>query len=395
MHKVIWSELTFHVLLLILFVGCTVHRSYRPTAADYLPHRDGYQLGIIEFDDHGEFWQPEQVYRVLAALHAKNSKGGRVLVMVFIHGWKNDASPGNEKQGNLAFFDATLARIARTEIATAPSGQARSVFGIYLAWRGSSLNLPEPFSNLSFWDRLATATRISEGAAATQSLLAILAETNRNPYSRSIVIAHSMGALIVEKALTQALAAQVMIQGFAKPPDSRSSLELKLKFPTDLVILVNSAAPALYAKTLIDTLEAFNVVPSQPANPRLVHSISAAWRPLIVSVTSEHDNATGLAFPIGTTLGSLFQRFQSYAPSETMIANVPRSAILAKPSQRYFYTHTPGHVPELFSHAVNHRVVPERERTRHLIGLCKCPYQSFQTTPRFLTILLLRIWCTA
>jgi hypothetical protein len=66
-----------------------------------------------------------------------------------------------------------------------------------------------------------------------------------------------------------------------------------------------------------------------------------AKHPLIISITSDADSATGSLFPIGTTLSNIFGMFRKYE-WDTRYGesshNVP---------QRDYFTHTPGHNPRL------------------------------------------------
>jgi hypothetical protein len=77
----------------------------------------------------------------------------------------------------------------------------------------------------------------------------------------------------------------------------------KAKLPFDFVLLVNSAAPAIYAKELRDFLEADRVALETAGDPD-------ADVPVIVSVTSRADWATGLFHPIGNFLSPLSPSLQ-------------------------------------------------------------------------------------
>ena len=100
---------------LALLTGCVPNRIYRPgdKAVQLAPMVQGqtapsnYKLGIVEFDDMGEAWEkctdlsvPTncQLTRVLDLIRSEKKRTGDVVVVVFIHGWKNNASPENEKR---------------------------------------------------------------------------------------------------------------------------------------------------------------------------------------------------------------------------------------------------------------------------------------------------------
>ena len=68
-------------------------------------------------------------------------------------------------------------------------------------------------------------------------------------------------------------------------------------------------------------------------------------RPLVISVTSTGDWATGNFFPLGTELSNAFRHFRDYH-----LFN--HKGLEPALSQRYFVTHTPGHNDYLISHTV-------------------------------------------
>ncbi len=72
----------------LLALSCTANQMYRPTS---LEEQAEYSLAFIEFDDQGELWSPSQLDSALAHLERLNAGPGVALV-VFVHGWNNDAS---------------------------------------------------------------------------------------------------------------------------------------------------------------------------------------------------------------------------------------------------------------------------------------------------------------
>jgi hypothetical protein len=111
--------------------GCVSNRIYRPgsAAVQTAPVVDGrvspanFKLGIIEFDDMGESWEkctsltdPNncQLSRVLDLIR-EEKKSGDVVVVVFTHGWKNNASPDNEEKKNLYEFKLLMDGLSRGE----------------------------------------------------------------------------------------------------------------------------------------------------------------------------------------------------------------------------------------------------------------------------------------
>ena len=91
-----------------------------------------------------------------------------------------------------------------------------------------------------------------------------------------------------EKAMAQAIAGGVLAQDVQSRGGSFDA-------PADLILLVNSAAESIYAKELSDMFARIGHRDSINSN-----------RPLLISITSESDSATGGWFPIGTFLPNLF-----------------------------------------------------------------------------------------
>ena len=160
--------------------------------------------------------------------------------------------------------------------------------------------------------------------------------------NRVCVIGHSFGALLLERSLGQAMTGALTMEWwsdlesaatsttdpasapFAPAPDAAvvharstedahgpeaqrpletgggtkdalASVRSKLGLPFDIILFVNSAAPAIYAKEMRDFLKAHRSALTHNGNP-------AADIPVILSLTSTADQATGMLHPIGNIL---------------------------------------------------------------------------------------------
>jgi hypothetical protein len=352
------ARLTAHLALALLAASCTFHKLYRPQDRPPPPPPFVRPLGarvevcIIELDDHGEFWSRTQLAHTLGEIDFWQNQDRRgAIVVTFVHGWENNASSSNEDSGNLHDFEGILVKLAAQESASAAPQPPRPIVGVYLAWRGEAIH-PIPLIQpiFTFFSRYAAAGRVGDGTAATESLFAIMAKTRDNPRSKSVLVGHSFGGLIVEKALSQVIADWAIRAVFAKPSERGHPVE-PVVFTADLMVLVNPAAPALYAKRLIGALQYWHFTPKDKVNPDYVCDGATDWRPLIVSITSVGDDDTGFFFPLGTNLGYALERYRSYGvhtPDDPPIEGV-------KQGQRYFFTHTEGHVEDLFSHTLDQR----------------------------------------
>lgn len=321
-------------------------------------------LAILEFDDQGEFWHERQLPGVLDLIACKSRpdpapdsdreracpfgrsvEGQPAIVVAFVHGWKHNASPRDARRGNLVMFRRVLSQLAREEEVTwSRRGRAagepapRPYVGVYMAWRGLSATSPLR-KTLSFFGRKGAAERVGRVSFA-HAIHRIVSWTKGaksedrsgvrrrgNPESVAIVVGHSFGGLILENTLLRSLTLETD--------------DFEEDFPADVAVLVNPANEAILARQFVHALA------GAPPRRHALETASAAVdvsMPVIVSVTSVGDAATGAIFPIGLGLKSLGKRFRRYEAAEE-----------GRRGQRYYYTHTPGHTGEgggLLSHRV-------------------------------------------
>jgi pimeloyl-ACP methyl ester carboxylesterase len=299
--------------------ACVPNRMYR---SDNIQPETEYTLAYIEFDDQGELWDPSQVSRALDLIDQAGNAESGALVISFVHGWNSNASPDQEVQkgsslhGFKEFLSGVSASLARANPDSAPP-----LVGIFLSWRGKSAY--QPFEVFSFYSRRRAARRIA-GTSATVVLTEIASKVDEYPLTRSVLVGHSFGGLIVERLLQNLIVNRVL-----------RTREGAVAFPIDLVTLINPASPSMQAKLVVDFLARDQVrVMAVHEDGRVVE------RPLIVSMTSEADSATGKAFPLGASLAGMTGRFRSYGPEHCGGID----------SQREFYRRTTGHNTALHSH---------------------------------------------
>ena len=111
------------VCAVILFTACTSNRPYR---TNYTPCNTtqtnancgdavieltpDYTLGFVEFDDQGWFWNRDQLKAVGNMVQHeagmdKSSAPKGIIMVLFVHGWKNNAST---ESTNVVMFRETL-----------------------------------------------------------------------------------------------------------------------------------------------------------------------------------------------------------------------------------------------------------------------------------------------
>ena len=351
----------------LLLPGCVSNRAYRDRDSRPWPHRpqqpfvsgvqlDQYEpfaaaqpehhfdLSYIEFDEKGDYWDRRQLGWTVQAIKRATRAKNTVLV-VYVHGWQNDAS-------DLRGHDVGKFRCLLRNLAEADGGQHR-FFGVYVGWRGKSIpggdgifregSLPDLLAKafyfvpheLSFYNRKDTATRVA-GLPVTEAIFQSVAAARQGArasghQARTILVGHSFGALVLEKAMAQALAAKVISED--------GSNGNTFSAPADFVVLLNSAGESIYAKEMTDMLRRRQTKPGGG-----VDEISAR-HPLIVSITSTADWATGMIFPIGTRLSNATGTFRQYDWDDKYGTGSQHV------SQREYFTRTPGHNDRLISHA--------------------------------------------
>jgi hypothetical protein len=318
---------------------------YEPFSSADQNHR--FDLSYIEFDEKGDYWDRRQLGWTVQEINEAAGKNNLVLV-VYVHGWQNDAS-------NLRGHDVGKFHCLLKHFSDADGGENR-YFGIYIAWRGKSVpggdgwfrdrSLADLISKaiffvpheLSIYGRKNAATRVAGipvTEAVFQSVASVRNRTRESGHkSRTILIGHSLGALVLEKALAQALIAKVI----SEDPTAGG----KFTTPADFVVLLNSAAESIYAKEMVDMFRRRK--PASLAGPDAISS----KHPLIVSITSEADWATGYLFPVGMHLSSMTGLFRKYEWDNKYgedSEGVP---------QKEYFTRTPGHNDRL----INYEAVP-------------------------------------
>lgn len=314
-------------------LGCAPHKPWRvapvsgqpvppPETSAWLPGTNGAAVIVVEFDDQGEMWSGAQRDFALTQIETYANEGPPLTVVVFVPGWHHSAQHGDS---HLAGFQAVLNELAG-------EFKGRRWIGVYLGWRGESLDFPG-LCYLTYWNRRSAAARVGGIPAASffADLASIVQPDDKKRHDHEnknknmlIVIGHSFGARVVETAVTNALPFD----------DGKPTL--------DLVVLLNEASEALRAKTAIDRFKSG----AEPGRP--------AVAPQIVSITSKGDTATKAAFPAGQWVLSLGQRFQDYQE----YGDAAEKTLL--PPQANLFRHTAGHTEALWSHVLK---LPEDELT--------------------------------
>jgi hypothetical protein len=180
-------------------------------------------------------------------------------VMVFVHGWRNDARIGNANVADFREYAAHAARFIEDRATLNPQAPKPQVTAIFIGWRGARTDefwLREKLGILGKWigtvlavptlfDRKpvseAIAPSVLAGLRAVELRLGIAGEIPsadsppRNNINKMIVFGHSLGGNLLITALKEAYVKEV---GKHKPGTYIQPLL------GDLVVLINPAAEA-------------------------------------------------------------------------------------------------------------------------------------------------------
>lgn len=305
--------------------GCVPHRPYRlekPTdswrwsrsreyfkpvetkvdmqRADVPPGAPEPKLAVVEFDDHGELWSRRQSEAALDMLRKKDEHGKLPLTILYVHGWKHNAS---DHSADYQSFQELLRQLSMRPELT----KHFSVRGVYVGWSGDivpkALELATGFipRQLTLYSRMDTADRIANGLPFTQFVSQVGQITIQDMKGRCVMIGHSLGGRILETTLTRTLSTAVAAPG----PNGM------LSKPADLVVLVNPASDGLRARQTLLAVKwapTSNLPTVKPNGERGEHYAV----PLIVYVRSQSDVATSGIYRLAMMAGKAWHRTRTY-----------------------------------------------------------------------------------
>jgi hypothetical protein len=312
-----------------------------------------YRLHFVELDDQGWLYPAQdqagytdamgsahaQIDRVIDDLSGRLKKGERVMLFVFVHGWKHGA--GHDDRDVQRFREILADAASMAQFGGEPRQPPRTVVGIYIGWRGGgAFSAKNPMVYATFWTRKNAALHVSGGAVRElfARLTALRERWNvpavdarpedreaalRRPRLRTVVLGHSFGGWITFSSLSISileLLAHAVDADQVRTDRGTDWLSARARATADMVVLLNPA------------FEATRYQPLHSMARRV--RLSGFEAPVLVIVTSTSDGATRTAFPLGRRINTLFQR-SSGSPEED-VASVK----------------TPGFVPAYQTHRI-------------------------------------------
>ncbi len=296
------------VALSLALAGCTSTEMYRsrigeecnlhaisakntPSACETasIERAKDFDIAYVELTDQGWFYKRQEMTAALNLLAEKPEDA--LNIVVFIHGWKHSAR----------FNDENVTQFRKAILPTLIGERASTrTVGIYVGWRGASLDVPSIIQNITFYDRKATAEHVARGSIR-ELLSHLQAIRNKNAATpgRKVtltLIGHSFGGLILYNAIAESL-----LNNLVTANHGPSNLPRMARPVADMVLLLNPAFEASRFEPL------FQVAKDQlsPNGNSWVYSIDQ--RPIFVSITSDADLATKTAFRLGRAVNSFFE----------------------------------------------------------------------------------------
>ncbi len=309
-----------------------------------------YYLGFVEVDDQGVFFSRDQ-FNNLACELTKSAESSGVLISVFVHGWHHNAAPGDK---NIENFEQSLATLSQLEhlFAQEKGVLPRKTIGIYIGWRGESLDWPL-ISNVTFWERKNTAEEIAR-RSVLEALIRLEKIRDIQPLSlqpnRLFIVGHSFGAAVVYNALSSIMLERLMDYEIK---DCKITM---IKGFGDFVFLINPA---------FESLQYINFMSLLSEKNRYCEN----QFPVFAILTSLQDEATKRAFPFGRTLSTLFETYRDIKIKEQ---NGEETIV----NQRDLDTTAIGHEEILFTHELKNNeafksTTPEEKLTENECDIMK------------------------
>jgi len=285
-----WSFALMFACVTVLTWSCIRPRNYHQGQSTFLLrfqdtgqddrhyfHRALVHEAYIEFDAQGHLFQPKQLddaTTLIRELRNGSDNGDkRLFLMVFVHGWKNNAS---EDSGNVWGFrrllDQEAWRFQR-------ENSNVLVMGVYIGWPGDASKIGRLFTFAPV-DQIAQTIGAGDLDGVLEGLLKAAKGEHFDSNPTVVLIGHSLGGMVLERAMLRLLNRTV---------DELGPSAAELPAPADLTLLLNAAASASQARPFLEKLASQNI-----------HCVSGGHDvPLLVSMTSDGDVVTKLTFPGG------------------------------------------------------------------------------------------------
>ncbi len=258
-----------------------------------------YDLAFLEFNDAGHLIAPAQWDALKTHLKAQKN----VNVLLFVHGWRNDAHIGSEDVERFHTLLSLSANYANQRGNVAGNSPSKTI-GIFIGWQGRMIDEKSDFNDpdRESWhaqalNRLAIPTilwRKPRSDAIAKSIgrqildieQLVKGEENDRHENKLTVLGHSLGGNIVIQGLSDTLVERI----------SASQSADQIRGVGDLVVLIN---PASEARHFFDVQRAAHSIKAPPPGSPVVVSVTAAkYFNEITDDSKAWDTAVGKFLPI-------------------------------------------------------------------------------------------------
>jgi hypothetical protein len=317
---------------------CSLQRHIIPVIAEAAPEVKKpieYYLGFLEYQENGDPYslvqdsakgdEPVSIDFLEKTIPGKNAKPtidqldvlrrhlatGSNYVIAFVHGWRHDASIGDQNVADLRHYAAHAARFLAERCESENLYCDTRVTAIYIGWRGARVNenamknrfgvigeyLGDIAAAATLFDRKPVSEQVAPGAiSALRTIESVLSARNADgnlrpdtPVNKMIVFGHSLGGNLLMTGLRDDLIKLVQRHN----PRERLSSVLG-----NLVVLINPASEAskwTAVQRQVWNRIAFHTDENTPIDvvTRGHEFFPVGQKPVIISVTS------ALAFPAG------------------------------------------------------------------------------------------------
>ena len=312
----------------------SVNTSYDCAIQHHINQSTAYDLAFLEFNDDGHLIEPAQ-WKALEK-HLKEQQN--VNVLLFVHGWRNDAHIGSQDVERFHTMLSLTANYSQQE-----NRKLSKTIGIFIGWQGrlidehSDSNDHERSSfRAKVLDKLAIPTILSRkprsDAIAKPIGLKILEIENivkGKPSDKSnnklIIFGHSLGGNIVIKGLSDTL-----VERIANPLPNGN-----IRGVGDLVVLIN---PASQARNFFAIQQAaFAHKSLNPISPIVVSMTAARYMGKVIAKVDTWDKPVGEYLPLAHRVLTLFtgqpediQSIGNYLPMKVLQGSPSVTVSVAK-----------------------------------------------------------------
>lgn len=254
---------------------------------------------VVRFSEAGNLSsQCDALLAVSAMREVKENK----IVLVFVHGWRNDT--GWEADFLHNYDDKPIADVMGDDLETFANlatsvsiKSGRPVIPIFISWKGGpGLG---PLDVISFWDRRDAADRIARTGELNRLFGEIenikddQASIKPNAVSNHVIyIGHSFGSRILFSSIVSDVISRTQLAA-PEENDDEKTVHKKIKSPADMILLFN---PALEAASY-RAIDQFRYSKADYKNNTL---------PLMLVMQSESDKAVSIYFRLGQFIGGAF-----------------------------------------------------------------------------------------